>query len=343
MQRTHKTRAATMLVGAYGLLLLTAAPASADNGPHIRGAWGATPDACASCHRAHTAKAPYLLKESQTALCYTCHGASGTGSALDVVDGVAYKGHTREAKEKAGALRAGGFKYALIESDNPSGNGYVGEVPARATGQLASSTHSVDESSQTAWGNGAVNPSEVAGSEAKYGKSISLTCGSCHNPHGNGSYRILRSIPVESGAAEPGVTIPDVNTNEEIEPERFAKYDYTTENYWSVEDENDSSFILKASAWCATCHTRYQAGKNSARTSSGDAVFKYRHRTNFTSQGSPTCIQCHVAHGSNASMGSYSAAIPNPDGKAAEATEGRPDSRLLRIDNRGVCQLCHNK
>lgn len=330
--RAQMMRAAAAIAAALAMsLLVQASVAFADNGPHIKGA-GLTPDSCAMCHRAHTAKAPYLLKESQTSLCYTCHGSAGTGSSLDVVDGLGYTEHTRDPKKIAGALRGGGFKYALIESNNPSGNGYVGEVPARSSGVLVTSTHSVDESSQMAWGNGPISAS------VNYGTTISLTCGSCHDPHGNGNYRILRPIPVESGAPEPGVTVPDVNTKYEIEPGRFAKYDYTTENYWDVEDENDPNFILNISAWCATCHTRYLAGSKSARTNSGDAVYTYRHRTNFTSQGSPTCVQCHVTHGSNASMGPYSSAVPFPDGSS-----GGSDSRLLRIDNRGVCQMCHNK
>ncbi len=298
-------------------LFAGAAPASADNGPHVKGA-GLTPDTCAACHRAHTAKAPYLLKESQTALCYTCHGASGAGSNEDVQDGVGWSGAGRSGTK--GALRGGGFEYALVDSGNPSGNGYVGEIPVRGSGAAVTSTHSVNESGQTAWGNGPIS------AEANYGKTIDLTCGSCHDPHGNGNYRILRPIPVESGA-ESGVTIPDAATKV-----------YTTTNYWEVEDENAPGFIANISAWCATCHTRYLAGKGSARTNSGDAVFTFRHRTNFTSQGSPTCVQCHVAHGSNASMGSYSSAVANPDGGAVGG-----DSRLLRIDNRGVCQMCHNK
>jgi predicted CXXCH cytochrome family protein len=309
-------RAALAAVCAVSLVA-GAAPAAADNGPHVKGA-GLTPDSCASCHRAHTAQAPYLLKEAQTALCYTCHGSTGTGSKLDVVDGVGYSEAGRKGTK--GALRGGGFKYALIESNNPSGNGYVGEVPVRGSAAEVTSTHSVNESSQKAWGNGPIS----AG--VSYGTSMPLTCGSCHDPHGNGDYRILRPIPVESGA-EKEVTIPDGETHA-----------YTTENYWEVDDENDPSFIIDASSWCATCHTRYLAGSKSARTNSGDAVYTYRHRTNFASQGSPTCVQCHVAHGSNASMGSYSSAVPFPDGSA-----GGSDSRLLRIDNRGVCQMCHNK
>ncbi len=302
--------------------LLAAVPTLADNGPHMKGA-GLTPDSCASCHRAHTAKAPFLLKESQTALCYTCHGSSGTGSSEDVVDGVGYSGAGRTGTK--GALRGGGFEYALIDSAHPSGNGYVGEIPVRGSGAPATSTHSVNESAQMAWGNGPIS------SKVNYGTTINLTCGSCHDPHGNGNYRILRPIPVESGATS-GVTIPDAATKV-----------YTTKNYWRVEDGNAPGFIANISAWCATCHTRYLAGEESATTDSGDAVYAYRHRTDQTSQGTPTCIQCHVAHGSNASMGTYSAAVTNPDGSAAEGTLAGADSRLLRIDNRGVCQMCHNK
>lgn len=317
MHETRKTRAAAITLAVCALSLLAAAPAAADNGPHVKGA-GLTPDSCAACHRAHTAQAPYLLKESQTALCYTCHGASGTGSNEDVQDGVGWSGAGRTGTK--GALRGGGFEYALIDSSNPSGNGYVGEIPVRSSGAHATSTHSVNESPEMAWGNGPVSAT------VDYGKTINLTCGSCHDPHGNGNYRTLRPIPVESGATT-GVEIPDANTKV-----------YTTTNYWEVEDENAPGFIANISAWCATCHTRYLAGAKSARTNSGDAVYTYRHRTNLAAQGSPNCIQCHVAHGSNASMGSYSSAVTNPDGGAVGG-----DSRLLRIDNRGVCQMCHNK
>src|SRR5665647_918225 len=58
---------------------------------------------CASCHRAHTAKAEMLLKDSQPALCYSCHG--GAGTFLDVVDGV-------DPNDSLKALRGGGFAYA---------------------------------------------------------------------------------------------------------------------------------------------------------------------------------------------------------------------------------------
>ncbi len=308
-------------------LFAGAAPTSADNGPHVTGA-GVVADSCASCHRAHTAQAGKLLEEPETTLCYTCHGAAATGASTDVEDGLGYSSADRTGTP--GALRGGGFKYALIDSASPSGQKSGGSnpdgvVPVRTSRAPVTSTHSIDSSDQTAWGNGPISAT------ADYGKVIPLRCGSCHDPHGNGNYRILRPVPMDSGAAT-GVTIADAATKA-----------YTTSNYWRVEDVNAPGFIANISAWCATCHTRYLASAESATTNSGDAVYAYRHRSDQTSQGSANCIQCHVAHGSNASMGTASAGVRNPDGTAAVGTLAGADSRLLRIDNRGVCQMCHNK
>jgi predicted CXXCH cytochrome family protein len=329
-------RSALIAVGcALSLYVGGAVPAWADNGPHVKGA-GLTPDTCAACHRAHTAKAPYLLKEAQDALCFTCHGSSGAGSNEDVEDGVGYSGSERASF--AGALRGGGFKYALINTAEPeverseTGKLIDATIPALSEGKAVNSTHSIDESEQTAWGNGAISET------VNYGKGIALSCGTCHDPHGNGNYRILRPIPTESGA-EAEVKIADTETKV-----------YTTANYWHSWDTNAKQFKYQISEWCTTCHTRYLAVSKSYKTDSGDAVYAYRHRTNYTQaeyekyeaespvKARPNCIQCHVAHGSNSSMGPNSQSVTWPDGTAAGA-----DSRLLRLNNRGVCQTCHNK
>src|ERR1035437_4200451 len=81
---------------AVSLLIGGGVPASADNGPHVKGVSpNMISDACASCHRAHTAKAPYLLKQSQETLCFTCHGTGVLGANTDVQDGVGYSGAAR--------------------------------------------------------------------------------------------------------------------------------------------------------------------------------------------------------------------------------------------------------
>jgi predicted CXXCH cytochrome family protein len=311
-----------LAVACAAALFAGSAPVWADNGPHVSGT-GIVTDSCASCHRVHTAEAGRLLAQPQGALCYTCHGSSATGANTDVEDGVGYSGGGRSGG-KAGALRGGGFSYALIDSGAASGRqtGYSnpdGVVPVRAGGADVTSTHSVDSSGLTAWGNGAISAT------ADYGKAIPLRCGSCHDPHGNGNYRILRAIPRDSGAGT-GVAIADAAPGDKV---------YTTENYWQVEDVKAPSFIANISAWCSTCHTRYLS--STSYTDSGDAVFTQRHRSDQTAQGSASCVQCHVSHGSNASGGQTSsggvhslAGVPAPAG-----------SYLLRIDNRGVCQMCH--
>lgn len=132
---------------------------------------------------------------------------------------------------------------------------------------------------------------------------------------------------------------------------------YTTTNYYIADDpyytgtyqqnENKTSlvstpYIASVSQWCSSCHTRYLSDN---RKMNGVAVTNtagfggYKHRSNSGSQGSPNCIQCHVAHGTSAQAnGAQSSTMPTPLGVAGGAT----NSVLLRVDNRGICLMCHN-
>ncbi len=331
-------------------------PAQADGGQHISGAQGAnTPGViiaqvgagkCASCHRAHTAKAEYLLKEAQPALCYTCHGG-GAGATTDVQFGTS---------SGTGALRGGGFETAKIGSGLAtkdmgalSGTRIATlnqTIPALTTAGTTTSKHNINGGAGdagTAWGNGA-NGSGL-------GKSLTLECGSCHDPHGNGNYRILRPIPVDSGATV-GVSIPDVPA----EATTPGSHVYTTTNYWLTGDAKSplnattltgtastgiaapDGYIQNIAAWCTTCHTRYLAPSGSYKTPSGDATFMYRHRSDANyKQGAANCITCHVSHGSNATMVGVSVGLLPGDTAAPTG-----DSHLLRVDNRGTCLMCHN-
>ncbi len=332
-------RVIILAVGSVVFMGLGASPALADNGPHTSTAGQMAVDRCAGCHRAHTASAAYLLKDSQPALCYTCHGSGAGGATTDVFDGVGYSDTDRTGS--AAALRGGGFGYALIDSGSATRVGSTKTVPVLATGASTTSSHTVNGDAGTAWGGGAISATAAAGT------AISLTCGSCHDPHGNGNYRILRPIPVDSGAGT-GVTVTDSTTKV-----------YTTANYWATNDPNSPSvvvpytnssgvttnyttteFIKNISAWCTTCHTRYLASSGSYKTNSGDALYTYRHRSDQNyKEGGANCITCHVAHGSNASMsGSNSSKVGNPDGSAGNVGS----SKLLRVDNRGTCEMCHS-
>ncbi len=307
-----------LLIVCVLLLALPAGLAMADNGPH--GGYTATTDACAGCHRTHTAAAPRLLVSAVPNLCFTCHGNAGTGADTNVVDGVYLE---RDATTEAPAegianrgLKGGGFTNALIDT-----NWDMVAAPAPVT-----STHLNDGSTGTAWGNGAIGSGPGLA-------SFSLSCASCHDPHGRAgtggaaTYRLLRAIPTASGAGS-GVNVTDESGKTYVVSN--GDNQYFGENY--------GGRATQLASWCSQCHTRYLAASGSGNTNSGDAIFTYRH---MTQGGSLGCMSCHVAHGTPASMGAYSGAVLWPDGTTTP--NGNNRSSLLRVDNRGVCELCHVK
>jgi hypothetical protein len=78
----------------------------------------------------------------------------------------------------------------------------------------------------------------------------------------------------------------------------------------------------------------YQSSNSSWGYPREDATYKYQHST----ASNRACVVCHVAHGSNAAMiGPDSLAVPYPDGTTTSTS-----SRLLKVDNRGTCQMCHD-
>ena len=155
------------LIAVWATLFLDTGHALADNGPHVAGQ-SVTTDSCAGCHRAHTAKSPDLLKVPETQLCYSCH--DGTGATTNVLKGASTGG---------GALKAGGFQQASINTQDPTwsrpdpylGTVYGGGATSASTltiGVLTSpqpvtSAHSVDGSLQTVWGNGSPGSGRVRG------------------------------------------------------------------------------------------------------------------------------------------------------------------------------------
>jgi cytochrome c553 len=177
-----------------------------------------------------------LLKSAdEEALCLACHGSAGVGATTDVMTGIQYKvalapgsaGQGTSLGVQLGALRNGGFDEARIDSSHPTrlllsfaastGQKFTALVPVASSGQPVTSAH-LDLDGTTgvgvvsqgiAWGNGA------AGTGA--GPSVTMSCATCHNPHGNGKFRILNPIPApdaSSGSiftpvAAPGVTVTD--------------------------------------------------------------------------------------------------------------------------------------
>ena len=303
------------------LTLLCVGQVLADNDLHDENNL-ADADYCSACHRAHTAKQGKLLKVAtgtQDQFCYVCH--DGTGAETDVKDGE-LDGSTYGTS--GAGLRGGGFLNAVMD---PS-------VSGTPTSAAVTSSHSVDNSLQRAWGAGPISGT------ADYGNMVALECGDCHNPHGNGNYRILRGNP--DGMYNEGSTGP---VDVALPPGEEGNITYTITYidapiYASASNYRDTSYVpANLDEWCSQCHTRYLADDYSAgHIHSGDAVFAFRHSTGRPSSG---CLWCHVAHGTTATMGAYSGSVTYPDG-SFQAGGGPSESRLIPYDNRKVCLPCHN-
>jgi len=274
------------------LMLLVVSAASANGGPH--GDYTATTDACAGCHRAHTASAAKLLMATSTYdLCVSCHGSTASGANTNVDDGVFVSGR--------------GGDEGTSTSD---GAALLGGQFANAT-----STHDPTGVEGQAWG---------AGNERGVLAAINenLDCASCHDPHGSPNYRIIKE-------EINGVTVAVAQSDE------GAGKNYGVVS-WSAQQSNV----------CGACHNPYQ--HSTADTTTGTFTHavdnSYSGSTSYTDGNGDTvsvsvaasntlvCQTCHFPHGTAAAMTGYAAGA-GPAG----------DSALLRKDNRGVCQACHQK
>ena len=325
------------VLGALLIVMCGVGSAQADNGPHVSIGVGvgfnqiAGADRCVSCHRSHTTQTAFVSTAGgRDGLCLTCHGPSAGCATTDVVGGVGYgTGGTRNGDWSVtapGALRGGGFDHAFIGSGAATKETYFcgptlqvrnQVIPVLDAAQATTSKHRVIGAAATAWDNSDLNPDA--------GAAVTLECGSCHDPHGNGNYRVLRPTPIGSGGstAAVGVTIPDARVKV-----------YTTTNYWLSGDAAvppvvngvkggivPDGYVGNIARWCTTCH-------------------QGSHLNTTISMTGTTCVTCHVAHGSNASMsGVSSSPVEQPVGSAAQCR-----GSLLRVDtSRAICLMCHNR
>lgn len=294
----------------------------AGRGPH-EGQYTATTDACAGCHRAHTATNPdSLLLQPTEALCLSCHGSTAGGAQTNVVDGV------------YGQYRTGAGTYTTkdpAQTLGPNNEGVVGAPlngggfsfyrnQGQTTFTATTSWHDISGTSTQAWGYGSANTGQQAALAA------GLTCGSCHEPHGSTTnYRILR--PLINNVAVTVTSLEGATAN------------YTAEQWGAG-----------MSAFCGSCHTNYNG--SGAITTGGVTHYRHEIDMNYAVGGNANpetvgyqgytlpladggivnCTTCHLPHGTAVAQGQNSAGA-NIAG----------DSSLLRLDNRGVCEVCHQK
>ncbi len=334
--------------------------ASANNGPH--GGYTPTTDACAGCHRAHTAScARLLLEDDITTFCLVCHGDSGSGADTSVTLGRYVDRDSNQVGEPAGedafnnpggagnesGLLGGGFNSAWDFTDQAY--------------ETTTSKHDVGVGVTTVWGG---KFSGISQTEALQ-DGLTFDCADCHNPHGNSNYRILK----QANSMTKTLLVPQVDE---------ANKSYITET-WDITPSTQAGI----STFCGGCHFDYHqviSGSGQSTAVFVGNVATYTHRIDMSWNGdadtaalaaavdftgaltpdgsSPytyslrladdldnsvnndivVCTTCHYAHGSASQMGSYSeGATLNDIGGAGNS------SALLYLDNRGVCQVCHQK
>lgn len=332
-------------------LIAAAVPVLADGGPHVvtvnNGSTGITADSCAGCHRAHTSQSltGYLLTTPGTVtdFCLSCHGSSGTGATTDVENGVQYSvSSASRSSVVLGALRSGGFLQARIGSATAYRvrSSVVGTLdfntkvpvgdPAPVTSAHLALSGSGVTPKGTTWGFGQIALSDPG---TKY--SGGLGCTSCHNPHGNGNYRILKSIPTDGGAVVAPTPVPV------FDPPLPPLGD--TRNYTVIQIKgtqgNNSSFLLYASQLASysasagdyfhrTVPWNSSSGANDApngRQQSGfvgSVLVK-----DFDTQMTSWCSSCHTRY-------------HNTDGPASTTGDGIFSYQHVTNLNR-ACTTCH--
>lgn len=279
--------------------------AQANGGPHNPNA--NQPQDCAWCHRTRSTNST-LITDNVTDLCLSCHGA-GMGANTNVLDGV----YLSTGDDAAG-------NYNIGAGNTPDGASLLGGGFESYRGKPVSSAHHTSQETSLAWGNGVARGQAAALSEG-------VTCTGCHDPHGSSNYRILR----DEINGNP-VSVPQVD-------EGPAK-DYDTEQWGAG-----------LTGLCTACHGAYNttnpgSGSDESLLHSGgfahrvDMSYQYENNVNPETVGLEgyhlplaqsgngdlvTCMTCHLPHGSSAQMASGA------------------ESRLLRLDNSGVCQVCHQK
>jgi hypothetical protein len=384
-----------LLVAVVAMLVVALTPGVAMANFAVHGNYVMDTNACAGCHRAHTAvssitwsngdnvaKSALLISTATETyqLCYVCHDSSSQGADTDVQTGV-YDG-TLYGTQGA-TLNGGGF-----ESVNgvavPIGSGHIMtgvEWAAYGGGQ-----YGVPAGSALATGN------PGPGFDSGVGNRIKMGCDTCHDVHGSSNYRILKDMV--NGNAVGGYTGSDANPDPTpfvVSAEvgypvggfrlhlPYGAYipSYTTPQYAKAPGLDPAKGM---SGWCAGCHTTYLTQASTYNANDGYGLtMRHRHPMNVplsnfkpvsrslvvTDLALPLdhdvseagaivnrssdwieCLTCHQAHGSSVVMTGFADVanvldpVQNSGGGGVQPTG---HNALLRLNNRGVCEACHNK
>ncbi|GAB4327903.1 MAG: c-type cytochrome OmcS [Candidatus Zixiibacteriota bacterium] len=293
---------------------------------------------------------PYMLKaESASDVCLNCHATNhGAVFAHDV---------NNPAPEKGG----GNFIYLLEDNlnDSPSGEGEGGWIPGDGAGHnIDAPEHGLRPDMTLTTAPGGEYPSRL------------MSCTSCHDPHGNDNFRLLRGTgPVK----EDGF----VFTYEAPEAVGINIHAGAESN------SNHTAYHSGMSEWCANCHGRFHnddypnvkkhptgvalgvaaAAAYNAYNGTSDLVGGYEGTaylalvpfedpspSNTTSStAGPTasskimCLSCHRAHASSApdaGRWDFNVTFLDDDGRESGS---HPLPNPYGPGQRSLCNKCHIK
>jgi len=363
-----------------GLLMVVAVAtiAQADNGPH--GKFNGSTEACASCHRAHSANSAdgmLLVASDEYALCTSCH--NGDGAITNVVDGYydtnpgsPYKASLPTNQGDSGlGLFGGGFENTRMLTDygtsptatvttnagldiNPSLTAWsiLNRYDANSTYPVqrpTTSNHEVAGGTGTVWGSGNF---QTAVSTSPFGAQtgVHLECTSCHDPHGNAG---------RQGGLPSGAPVPSY---------RLLRFTPTGSNGWEVTGTNQvgagSSFTWNTTLVPTTTGVLlpdtpiiWYTVNNDITKDPSLAAWRVRIASpqeiwvaNFAGQGDyggryygykrPSAVVTSATTGSIISCGS----LPTKPGTPCAAATGTAFNNQLQHDRLGNwCALCHDR
>lgn len=171
---------------------------------------------------------PLLAASSSTDLCLACHGGNNGVFALSPLDPSPERG-------------AGNFIFLLEDNLNDGPDGSMNPIGGETAGHnVISLANGVGVDTQWLFSPGGNFPSNELG------------CVSCHDPHGNSSFRMLNGAgPVQGGLFTFVNSAPEAAGINGTNPGSFET------------DDNHTAYRSGMGQWCANCHGTYHDGPGS--------------------------------------------------------------------------------